>query len=166
MGVPANIVKHNKDVQLKNYARNKRIVDLRIAGMSEADIAEEITRDGRWGSISDTSIHRIVCAWLDKQNKTMDFKYDQLRRAELIRLDKLTVALFANRNDPRVADSLLRIMDRRAKYLGLDSPLKIEASNTNRGETKHDVKIDFTKLPDDKLDQLLALIDEATKSSE
>jgi len=159
--VPA-LQKHNKEVQARNIPRNKMILDLRIAGMSERDIAAEMAAKGY--IISDTSVHRIVCTALDRENRLLSLKQDQLLRHELDRLDKMTVALFANRNDPAVANALIKIMDRRAKYLGLDSPIKIDANNRNTGEMKQ--SINFTQLSDDKLDQLLALVDEATKSSE
>ena len=159
--VPA-IQKHNKMVQAKNVSRNKMILDLRIAGMSEQAIADEMTAKGH--PISDTSVHRIVRTALDRENRLLSLKQDQLLRHELDRLDKMTVALFANRNDPAVANALIKIMDRRAKYLGLDSPIKIDANNKTTGEMKQ--SINFTQLSDDKLDQLLALVDEATKSSE
>jgi hypothetical protein len=158
--VPA-IQKRNKLVQAKNAPRNRMIVDLRIAGMSEAAIAEEMTKRGM--PISDTSVHRIVCTALDRENKLFDMKADQLVRHELNRLDKMTVSLFAQRNDPRVADTLLRIMERRAKYRGLDSPIKIDAMNINKNVNMGDAKLDLSKLSDEKLEQLLSLMNEATK---
>jgi hypothetical protein len=156
----AAIQKHNKLVHAKNLPRNKMILDLRIAGMSEQAIADEMTSRG-W-PISDTSVHRIVCAALDRENKLLDMKAEQLVRHELDRLDKMTASLFAQRNDPRVADTLLRIMERRAKYRGLDSPIKIDTMNTNKNVNLGDANLDLSKLSDEKLEQLLTLMDEAT----
>jgi hypothetical protein len=149
--------KYNKMVQAKNGPRNRRILDLSIAGMSEREIADEITRDGRWGSISDTTAHRVVCAALDRENELLSSKQDQLIRKELDRLDRMTVALFANRNDPRTADTMLRIMERRAKYLGLDSPIKIDANNRSTGEMKHTIDVSKIETPD--LDAIIAILD-------
>ena len=161
MSSNGKLEKHNKRVAIKNGPRNKLIYDLRIAGMSEREIADEVTKRGT--PVSDTTVHRIVCQALDRHNKLMDMKAEQLVRQEMVRLDNLTAALYANRNDPRVADTLLRIMERRAKYRGLDSPIKIDAMNTNKNVNMGDAKLDLSKLSDEKLEQLLTLMDEATK---
>jgi hypothetical protein len=162
-GVPANIVRINQERKLHNAARNRRIVDLRIAGMSEQAIADAITADSKYGSISDTQVHRIINAYLDRENKVLDSKYEQLRRIELKRLDQITMALFANRGIPEHANALLRIMDRRARLLGLDAPIKVDNVNKNEqiGEVKH--KIDWDKLPTEDLVKVIEILEKTGK---
>jgi hypothetical protein len=155
--MPGQLESFNKRRTLANMDRNAKIIDLKIAGASERAIAKEV-------GLSCAQVDRIIQDYYKAADKIKSRRGSRMVDMELDRLDKLTLALFANRNDPRTADTLLHIMERRAKYLGLDKPIKIDANNTNTGEMKQ--SINFTKLPDDKLDQLLALIDEATKSSE
>lgn len=54
-----------------------------------------------------------------------------IRQVELERLDDMFVPLFqkAKGGDIRAADTALRIMERRSKYLGLDMPDKLSVSN-------------------------------------
>jgi len=78
---------------------------------------------------------------------------DDYRRIELERLDKMTLSLFTRRNDPRTADTLLRIMERRAKLLGLDSPTLIDTRNQTVV-----VKRDLNRLSDDDLAVLEAAL--------
>ena len=153
MGCPTNIKKRNEACKLANKERNKKILELRIAGASERGIAAEV-------GLSDTQVHRILVQLIEDMNKRMDTRAAVMQRVELERLDKMTLALFANRNDPRTADSLLRIMERRSRYLGLDAPTKMETVNRQEGDVK--MKHDFSKLPTEDLDKLLKLIDKAT----
>jgi gamma-glutamyl:cysteine ligase YbdK (ATP-grasp superfamily) len=54
---------------------------------------------------------------------------DEVRRVELERLDKLLENQWnwaVNHNQPQAVDRVLRIMERRAKYLGLDAPQKYQ----------------------------------------
>lgn len=63
---------------------------------------------------------------------------EEILARELDRLDRLTVLHFKTTMNPKSThkaicdstDRLLRIMDRRAKYLGLDNPTRVEVSNT------------------------------------
>ncbi len=50
---------------------------------------------------------------------------ERVRVMELARLDALSLKVAAGKTLPRVADTLVRIADRRARLLGLDAPVKI-----------------------------------------
>lgn len=57
---------------------------------------------------------------------------DEVRTLELERLDKFLLALWdkIEQGDPIAIDRGLKIMDRRAKYLGLDAPVKQQVEVT------------------------------------
>jgi hypothetical protein len=46
---------------------------------------------------------------------------EEVRSLELARLDEMLTSLWPRKNDPQVADRILKIMDRRSRYLGLDA---------------------------------------------
>jgi hypothetical protein len=58
---------------------------------------------------------------------------ERVRALELLRLNKLRMALSPRMSDPRVADSLLRISEREGKLRGLDAPTRIEQSGPDGG---------------------------------
>lgn len=64
--------------------------------------------------------------------RTMQQPADELRTAELDRLDRLQLAAWPNamRGDNKSILTIVRLMERRAKLLGLDMPLKIEQDVT------------------------------------
>ena len=137
-------INKRKKTDPERKKRNKKILDLRIAGLSERAIAEEI------GNISDTTVHKVINEALEQLNAKIMYRAGVIKRMELERLDRLYSALFANRNDPRVADTLLRIMERRARYLGIDAPVRTEQTNRQDGPVVV-VKHDLTKLSIEEL---------------
>jgi len=138
-----------KAVAIERKKRNKKILDLRIAGASEQTIADEV-------GCSDTTVHRVLHEIIEEMNIKLYIKADVLKRMELERLDKITLALFANRNDPRTADTLLRVMERRSKYLGLDVPMQSEVVTKQEGPIE--VKHDLTKLSLEELKSLRSIV--------
>lgn len=54
---------------------------------------------------------------------------EEVRQIELGKLDRAEKAISAKveAGDTRAIDSMLRIMERRARYMGLDAPVKVEA---------------------------------------
>jgi uncharacterized protein YerC len=157
MGAPKHIIKINEAAKLANRERNKKILELRIAGASERQIADEV-------GISDTQVHRVLHSTIEDMNKRMDHKAAIVKRLELERLDRMTLALFGQRGDPRTADSLLRIMERRARYLGIDAPTKIDTTTEQRGPVV--IKHDLSKLTVEELDALIPMLEKAEVSRE
>lgn len=60
---------------------------------------------------------------------------EQVRQLELARLDKMLEGLndSANTGDPRAVLAVVKIMERRAKYLGLDAPQQHEHAGKGGG---------------------------------
>lgn len=101
--------------------RQRRALELRIAGKTLEQIAVELGYAGPQGA--DQAIRRAL-------RKTLQEPADTLRVLELIRLDKLMAGLwpFAVLGKTEAIDRVLKIMDRRAKLMGLDAPLKISVA--------------------------------------
>lgn len=126
--------------------RREKMLELRIAGASERAIAKEM-------NLASATVHEgLKIAVNELKERTMMLAED-VRRIELERLDKMTLALFTRRSDPRTADTLLRIMERRARLLGLDSPTLVDTRNQTVV-----VKRDLDRLSDDDLAVLEAAL--------
>jgi gamma-glutamyl:cysteine ligase YbdK (ATP-grasp superfamily) len=106
--------------------RQKRALELRLQGKGYQAIADDI------GYSSPGNAYRAVQSAL---KATIQEPADEVRRVELERLDKLLENQWnwaVNHNQPQAVDRVLRIMERRAKYLGLDAPQQIEIADLRR----------------------------------
>lgn len=94
--------------------RRRQACELRLAGVGYAQIARQL------GYASASGAHAAV-----QQGMKAAFEepHGEVRRLELERLDALLVGLWpkARRGDASAVDRVLRVMDRRARYLGLDA---------------------------------------------
>lgn len=88
---------------------------MRLAGVSFEEIAT------RLGYSSKSGAYKAVTTALQK---TIQEPANELRTLELTRLDAMLQATWdaAQRGLPQAVDRVLKIMERRAKYLGLDAP--------------------------------------------
>lgn len=101
-------------------------LDLRREGKNYRQIAQEMGAKG--GPSSHSRAHELVIeALADLREKCREAAAD-IRDLEIQRCDAMIEALWPKINRPRVVDSILRIMDRKARFLGLDAPKRIEAS--------------------------------------
>ena len=94
--------------------RHTRAAQLRMAGLSYAQIATQL------GYANDSGAYDAVQSGFTKQfnEPTTD-----IRRLEIERLDVLLTGLWAQarRGDVTAIDRVLKVMERRSRYLGLDS---------------------------------------------
>ena len=106
-----------KQSELDALERQRQALELRKAGVPYATIAE------RLGYASTGGAHKAVASAL---KKTLAEPADDLRRLEVERLDALLSALWrqAKEGNQGAVDRCIRIMERRAKLLGLDAPTK------------------------------------------
>jgi hypothetical protein len=95
--------------------KQRRALELRKAGVTLARIAQEL------GYKDASGAYRAICTALDR---TLREPADAVRDLELERLDKMLFSLELRLidGDVQAIDRALKIMDRRAKYLGLDAP--------------------------------------------
>ena len=114
-------VASGKARDLELTSRDTRVLELRVQGFSFEQIAQEVRFSGPSG------------AWQSYQRikKQMIFEpLEELRQLELMRLDMAQHALW-NRvinGDLPAVNCVLKIMDQRAKLVGLYKPEKIEVN--------------------------------------
>jgi hypothetical protein len=100
--------------ELRPDERQRQAAALHIAGLTYEEIAERLGYSHRSGAYE--------AAKVGMQRETLDSKSDLLE-VELRRLDIMFMAVWVNARKGSVVavDRALKIMDRRAKFLGLDS---------------------------------------------
>lgn len=100
--------------------RQSRAIQLRIAGVSLAAIAEEV------GYATPSGAHQAVMAGL--RTILPDELRDDARRLELAKLDRLEQANWTSalRGDEKAATVILRCIDTRSKLLGLHAPAQVD----------------------------------------
>ena len=116
----------NREQQVKAAERQRQALQLRQAGVAYEDIAQRLGYSGR------SSAWRSVMAAL---KHTLQEPADEVRTLELARLDRLLLGLWpqAAAGNQGAVDRALRIMERRAKLLGLDAPTRQELSGPAGG---------------------------------
>lgn len=115
--------------------KETRVLELRRQGMNYTDIAKAVGYQGPGA------------AWKACQRaliRTQQEPSDAVRHLELERLDSFLGFLWTKieRGDSRAIDSALRIMDRRAKYLGIDAPTKAQVEVTTYDGNSVDAEIE------------------------
>ena len=102
--------------------REVQALELRKRGMSYAEIGEAIGMSLQGAS---DAVRRA----LERLRTEASEKAEDVRDLELARLDKLLkiAEAAAESGDISAIDRVLRIQERRSKYLGLDAPVKSEA---------------------------------------
>ncbi len=101
--------------QLAAVEKQRQALELRLHGTSYAAIATKC------GYSKASGAHAAVKSAL---RKTLSEPAEELRVLEAERLDALLASVWdkASKGDPKAVDNALRIMERRAKLLGLDAP--------------------------------------------
>lgn len=125
--------------------RERRALELRKSGASFPAIARTL------GYAHPSGAYRSVMAGL---RKTLQEPADDLRQLETSRLDEMLMRLWPQviAGDHSAMDRVLRIMERRAKYMGLDAAQKAEVSST--------VELEVSRLSDEQLfEQAAKLVD-------
>lgn len=139
--------------------RRAYVMELRVRGNGYRNIAR-MTRD-HFGAENLPKHWDERYAYSDVMNELTRLRKETAERAEVVRdlelarLDRLFNTHFdrAVRGDKTAVDRCLRIMDRRAKYLGLDKPVKVAPTDpTGEKEFATDAR--------DRLAQLLSGIAE------
>jgi hypothetical protein len=113
------VTSEEADIDFKQ--RDARVFELRIQGHTFDQIAGEVGYSGPSGAWQ--AYQRI-------KSETIFESIDEARQLELMRLDEMQLAVWdrAINGDLPAAHCVLKIMDRRAKLLGLDKPEKVEVN--------------------------------------
>lgn len=108
--------------------RRAKAVQLRRMGWSYSRIANQL-------GMTKSSVHKAVTKALTETQQALDVEADTLRAQELERLDELQSHIWieASKGNLKAVDRILKIIERRAKLLGLDAPTKV-ASTTPDGD--------------------------------
>jgi len=106
-----------------------RVLELRRAGFTFQRIAEEVGY--KQASGAQRAHERITARNAPQLPKEFVWQ-------ELDRLDRMQVALWprAMKGDDRAINTIIRLMERRAKYLGIEAPTKIQAEVVNYDGTR------------------------------
>lgn len=152
-------------------AKLRQALELRTRGMTYTDIAKEL------GYQNGSGVRALILRELKRRARKTNDTLDEIRQLELERLDGLLRGAFIRAagdptssnpedrvGDPEHAKSVLRIMERRAKLLGLDSPVKKELTGRG-GAPLYPKNVDFSKLSVEQLDALEELLTQASVDS-
>lgn len=109
-------------------ARRAQAIQLRMSGVDWDTIA------GRLGYAGKAAACKDVSRALEATRQASDDAAEDLRLVESARLDRLQAAVWAQalHGDVKAVDAVLRVMERRARLLGLDAPAKIDQRSTVR----------------------------------
>ncbi|MFE3577856.1 hypothetical protein [Streptomyces vinaceus] len=112
----------SKAQQAATAERRGKAIRMKIDGASYTEIAEALGYSSKGSACSD------VRRALEKHVVEEGLAVEAWRELELARLDVLQRAIWpkAMAGDPRAIETALKILDRRAKLLGLDSAIKLE----------------------------------------
>lgn len=130
--------------------RDARVYELRIQGNTFEQIASEVGYSGPSGAWQ--AHQRIKSEWIFES-------IEEARQLELMRLDELQVAVWdrAINGDLPAAHCVLKIMDRRAKLLGLDKPEKVEVSKWDINAEDLDAEVErIVNIINEREDQFMA----------
>lgn len=141
-------------VDANREVNKEQALQLRISGASYRQIARTL-------GMSVSNAHLLVTEGLNELRSQNEELTEELRRVELARLDAMLLALWERRKEARVADSILRIMERRSKLLGLDAPMKWEGSGPGGGPIPVSGSFDLRNLTIDELRQLEKIVERA-----
>jgi len=103
--------------------RREIALALRLQGYTYHEIGKRL-------KISHVSAWQHVKSAMEEHRKALAEDVEQVRDMEVNRLDGMLEKLYPRRKDPRTADTILRLMDRRSKLLGLDVPNKVDVNVT------------------------------------
>ena len=130
--------------------RDARVYELRIQGNTFEQIASEVGYSGPSGAWQ--AHQRIKSEWIFES-------IEEARQLELMRLDELQVAVWdrAINGDLPAAHCVLKIMDRRAKLLGLDKPEKVEVNKWDINAEDLDAEVErIVHIINEREDQFMA----------
>jgi hypothetical protein len=115
------MISRQAPVKCRTAMLEQECLRLRLAGFSHREIAAQL------GAAPSSAYKRVRHA-LDEVNKRNLESAEQLRALELLRLDELLNALWGTAivGDGKAVDRVLKVMERRAKLLGLDAPFEIK----------------------------------------
>ena len=111
--------------------RRKIAVAMRREGATYEHIANHL-------GVSTTAAHKHVTRALESIQAATEKEVDLYRALEGERLDAMQAAIWpqaVEEGDLKAIDRILKLMERRAKLLGLDAPTKVAATTVDREDS-------------------------------
>ncbi|MGW1071568.1 hypothetical protein [Streptomyces sp. NPDC002537] len=108
--------------QAATAERRAKAIGLRLAGLDFDTIADRLGYSSRGAATKD------LLRALEVRHAEQSAQAEVLRSVEVQRLDRLQAAAWALalQGDMRAIDTVVRIIDRRCRLLGLDAPARME----------------------------------------
>lgn len=108
---------------VERHARRMKALQLRAARLTYQQIADRLYNGDRGGA------YRDIQKAIENQEKEA---VTEVRAQEILLLDELARPMVkkAIEGDDKAVNAVLRIMERRAKLLGLDAPTQVEQTGT------------------------------------
>lgn len=133
------------------------VLDKRLSGMTQSDIGREL-------GITQSRVCQIITAHLAELAQENAEQGEKLLEYELQRLNALLVAHWPLRKDTRNAQTILSILERRHKLLGLDAPTKVQ--QVKPAAMLMGGQLDISKLNDEQLAWLEIILEVAGPASD
>lgn len=114
--------------------RERKVLEMRLSGITFEVIAK---------NVGFASAGACYHAYKRALIRTLQEPADAVREAEIARLDRLMQGVWVSalRGEVRSVEAVLRIMDRRAKLLGLDAPTKAQMEVTTYDRDSIDAEV-------------------------
>jgi len=106
--------------------RAETALSLRVSGMSLERIAERL-------GVDVSTVSRDLAAALKSLAEETKDKTEEFRALTLAQCDEIFAALWPKRSTPAGAEKLVKVLERRAKLLGLDAPKRNEHTGKDGG---------------------------------
>lgn len=119
-----------KDVsRLRSEEKARKALSLRLSGLDFDKIAAKVgytNRSGAWKAVNNL---------LAERRHESEQEAKELLVVELDRVDAMLVAVWdsALKGNLQAVDRVIKLLERRAKYLGLDAPARSEVSGPDGG---------------------------------
>jgi hypothetical protein len=130
--------------------RKAQALNLRLGGATYRQIADALGVDVK-------TAHGYVTETMAEIREHNVEKGKELKEFELQKLDTVILGLWPKKNEPRVADTILRYLERRHKLIGLDAPVRWEGSGPGGGPIPVEGSFDLRNLTTEELVQLMTL---------
>jgi hypothetical protein len=132
--------------KLRGLALEQEVMKLRLAGATFQQIARNL-------GCSVGGAHKACMRAIKRVVEEINEDTEAVLHLELQRLDAMLLGIYpkAAAGDFGAIDRALRIMERRAKYLGLDAPQRWEHTGREGGPIRHEY--DFSHLSDEELER-------------
>jgi hypothetical protein len=143
--------------KIRSCQQAVQALQLRCLGLTFQEIGRRLDPP-----VSKVRAFKIVDKEMKKLIKDAQDEAKGILYLELYRLNQYRFALSSNKSNPRVVDTLLRIIDREARLMGLYPPRKVEICAPNRGPIQAQEKApDLSKLSIEELQCLETLYKKA-----